>query len=233
VSGVLCADRSPHEIAEALVRGVELPEERRRAILDQARRVARAEFHPERAASDLLDMYVRAIELTRGAAAPPDGSAAPRPPTRPVGRRERVDEPFEVPASHVRLRGTLRYRVEPTARHWHGVDVLLGTHQRRAAGRLELTVLSPQGNVVRTAHADLEAAGDNEWLRFDFAPVANAAGGVFVLRLRLRRADRATRLSVYDRDPAAGALAQRVARRLHLAGVRDSLYGRLRYAIEE
>jgi hypothetical protein len=113
---------------------------------------------------------------------------------------------------------------------WHGVDVLVGTHQRRASGRLELTVASATGNVVRTATVDLAAARDNEWLRFEFAPIANAADCPFVLRFSLANPGPRTKLSLYDLAPDVSALAPRALRRLGLSPPRASLYCRTRYA---
>jgi len=141
-----------------------------------------------------------------------------------------MEQPMQPPASHVRLHGTLSYRLVPRGRAWQGVDVLVGTHQQRASGRLELVVLSGAGNVVRRATADLAAAGDNEWLHFEFAPIANAAGCAFVLRFRLAAPGPGTRLSLYDTAAEATRPTRRALRRLGLHPTRNSLYCRLRYA---
>ena len=65
------------------------------------------------------------------------------------------------------------------------MDVLIGTHHQSARGHCELTILSPAGHVVRSATVDLATARDNDWLRFDFAPIANATGYPFRLRFAL------------------------------------------------
>jgi glycosyltransferase involved in cell wall biosynthesis len=224
VSGILCADASVEAIAEGLTRALALPANARRKIVEQARRVARSEFHPQRGASDLLDMYNRAIDLTRGS---PAIAAAPAVPSAVA---ERIEQPAQLPASHVRLHGSLAYRLVPRGPDWHGVDVLVDTHQRPARGRLELTVLSAAGNVVRTATADLATARDNEWLPFQFAPIAHATDCPFVLRFSLADPGPRTKLSLYDRAPNASGLAPRTLRRLGLFPPRTSLYCRLRYA---
>jgi glycosyltransferase involved in cell wall biosynthesis len=224
VSGILCADASVEAIAEGLTRALALPANARRKIVEQARRVARSEFHPQRGASDLLDMYNRAIDLTRGS---PAIAAAPAVPSAVA---ERIEQPAQLPASHVRLHGSLAYRLVPRGPDWHGVDVLVDTHQRPARGRLELTVLSAAGNVVRTATADLATARDNEWLPFQFAPIAHATDCPFVLRFSLADPGPRTKLSLYDMAADGARISHRAMRRLGLHSTRDSLCCRLRYA---
>jgi glycosyltransferase involved in cell wall biosynthesis len=48
VSGILCADASVGALAEGLTRALQLPADARRKVVEQARRVARSEFHPQR-----------------------------------------------------------------------------------------------------------------------------------------------------------------------------------------
>jgi hypothetical protein len=230
VSGLLCADASAPAIAAALLRAIQLPAGERRRLVEQARRVARSEFHPQRGASDLLEMYNRTIDLTRGARSIPP-VAPPRtglPP--PPGPHERFDQPAQPPACAVRLHRTLTYRLVPRGQDWCGVDVLIGTHHQSASGSCELTILSPAGHVVRTATVDLATARDNDWLRFDFAPIANATGYPFRLRFALPHPIPPTKLSLYDTQPGATRLARRALRRLGLPPTRDSLYCRIRYA---
>ena len=93
VSGLLCADASAAAIAAALLRAIQLPAGERHRLVEQARRVARSELHPQRAASDLLEMYNRTIDVTRGTRAiPPVAPARTGVPTHP-GPRERFDQP--------------------------------------------------------------------------------------------------------------------------------------------
>jgi hypothetical protein len=143
---------------------------------------------------------------------------------------ERFESPPHPPRSHARLRRLLEYRFAPRGRRWHGIDVLVGTHQQSARGRLELTVLSPNGRVMRVAHADLATARDNDWLRFDFAPIVNSAGCPFRLRFALTTLGPRPRLSLYEATPDARRLSRRVGRYLGLAAAGDSLYCRPRYA---
>jgi len=226
VSGIVCGDGSLAAIAEGLGRAMELSVGERQRLREQGRRVARSEFHPQRGASDLLEMYNRAIDVTRSTGA--EGPGSPGDPG--THNWERIEEPPHPPASHLRLHRHLTYRLVPSDGDWHAVDVMLGTHGRPAHGRLELTVLSSAGRLLRTATVELATARDNDWLRFEFAPIADAAGCPFLLRFRLADPGPRTTLSLYDTAVASTRLPHRALRRLGLLRPRESLYCRLRYA---
>jgi O-antigen biosynthesis protein len=231
VTGLLCTDPSPEAIRDALTRAIQLPPDQQRRMRTQARRVARSEFHPQRGASDLFELYNRAIAATRGSR--PPVPPPPEPPASATHPRpaERLEQPAHPPASHVRLHAHLTYRLVPRRPHWHGLDVLVGTHQQPARGRLALHVLSAPGHVVRTATVDLATARDNDWLPFHFPPIANAAGRPFLLRFSLAHPSPPTKLSLYDTAANATRLPARLLRRLGLHPPRESLYCRLRYAV--
>jgi hypothetical protein len=91
-------------------------------------------------------------------------------------------------------------------------------------------VLSSAGTVVRTATVELATARDNDWLRFEFAPIADAAGCPFLLRFTLADPGPRTKLSLYDKSSDSRRFMQRVIRRLGLLTPRKSLYCRMRYA---
>ena len=61
-TGILCAGTDVDAIAQGIRRAAALDEAAYRRIVEAARRVARAEFHPNRAANDLLTMYLKALE---------------------------------------------------------------------------------------------------------------------------------------------------------------------------
>jgi hypothetical protein len=120
--------------------------------------------------------------------------------------------------------------VTPQDQDWHGIDVLVATHQQDASGRVRLTVLSSAGTVVRTADVELATARDNDWLRFEFAPIADATGRPFLLRFSLTAPGPRTKLSLYDKSADSRRFLERVIRRLGLLTPRTSLYCRMRYA---
>ncbi len=61
-TGILCAGTDVDAIAQGIRRAAALDEAAYRRIVEAARRIARAEFHPNRAANDLLTMYLKALE---------------------------------------------------------------------------------------------------------------------------------------------------------------------------
>jgi glycosyltransferase involved in cell wall biosynthesis len=61
VTGVLCLGETPAELAAALETALGLAPERRAQILQAAYRLARGDFHPQRAASELFALYNQAL----------------------------------------------------------------------------------------------------------------------------------------------------------------------------
>ena len=197
-SGILCADTSVDAIVEGLRRALTLTPEAREAIVAQARRVARSEFHPHRAANDLFTTYNRALQLSgRGQTQPVrSGPAAPRLP-RPAYR----SQPPQDPRSHALVGRGLSYKLVPDREHWVGLDVLVGTHMRPASGTLQLAVYAPSGERVREATVELAGTRDTSWVTLAFAPIANARGQAFTLRFALIGPQPATRISLWEANP--------------------------------
>src|SRR5262249_51232601 len=67
VSGLLPSATSVDALVLALRRAIPVPADARHRLVAQACRVARADLHPQRAASDLFAMYLRALDLTAAA----------------------------------------------------------------------------------------------------------------------------------------------------------------------
>lgn len=223
VSGILCRDTSVEALVDGLRRAATLTPKDRARVVEQARRVARSECHPQRTVSDLLGIYLRALEVGAGSEGQlgarekrtePD---VPPPSERPV-------QPREAPVSHVPLRRHLRYSVEPGADRWVGLDVFIGTHGTQARGEVHLRVLSPDGRALRQASADLSSARDNEWLTFRYVAIENAGGQQFEIELELV-AGAGTRVSLYECNPFEGRL-RRLLRRAGIGFRGNVLYHR-------
>ncbi|MEA2604229.1 MAG: hypothetical protein QOF89_5221 [Acidobacteriota bacterium] len=88
VTGLLFTGSSPAEIAAARERALGLSPEARAKIVAAAYRLARGEFHPQRAASELFAIYNRALAASEPAAV----AEAPAVPPAPPSRRERLRE---------------------------------------------------------------------------------------------------------------------------------------------
>jgi O-antigen biosynthesis protein len=225
VSGILCADTSVEAITDGIRRALQLSPVERARIVEQARRVARSEFHPYRAANDLLLMYNRAIDLVRGVNLVPDRTPS----------NHRVIEPPQPPTQSIPLDRTLVYRVIPLQNNWTGLDVLIGTHQRSVSGIIDLQIQSFDGERLRRMRVDLARARDNSWLRFRFEPLADAGDQPVLLKFELRDAGANTLVSFYDNAPMPARfqrIAQRVSRWLGFARPLSSLYCRMWYGDE-
>ncbi len=234
VSGIVCGDDSAEGLSRGVARAVLLGREGRRAIVGQARRVARFELHPRRAANDLFRAYNRALELARARqpAGPSDAGVVSRA-SKQAACSFGEEPPF--PASnHVLLSKRLRFLLIPRREGWSGLDVLIGTHMRPAHGSLRLRVCSTEGEVLREEWEDLARVGDNEWVSFRFPAIADAARKTFVAEFGLDTRDPHTRVSIYENTPPEGRVRRLLRRadgwRANGRGVRHSLHCRMWYA---
>ncbi len=192
VTGILCKDASVEALTDGIRRALGLPQAERRRIIEQARHVARSEFHPQRIANDMLWMYNRAIE-SNGA---PETKGKPDMPF--LKKRGRVDSPSQKPAGDAILRRRLTYSFMPKLNHWNGISVFVGTHQRPSQGTLKLQVLAQSGVLLRESVQSLKKILDNSWLELRFPSIPDAAGESFKLKFSLIGADSQTQISIYE-----------------------------------
>ncbi len=142
-----------------------------------------------------------------------------------------IELPRPFPRRSTRLRRRLPYQVTAPQSGWHGLDVLVGTHQHPAAGTLTLRILTPTGSVLREARVDLEHAVDNSWLSFAFPPIANSAGHTFVAEFALSGGGPDTRISLYETGAPMSRLTLAWFYLVGLSGfqpLRDSLWYHMR-----
>jgi hypothetical protein len=226
VSGILCADTSVEALVAGIRRALTLAPAERRRMTEQARRVARTEFHPQRAASDLLAMYNRAFELTHAA-----GARAPAPARRraPSTGAYVIDSPPSAPAGYVRIVRSVSYGLSPARAGWAGLDVLAITQGRAAQGRLTLNVYATGGQLIRQVAADLSGVHDHAWVPFRFPVIHNAAGRVFRVEFVLSEPGPQTVIALYETAPLEPKY-RRAMRRLGLPLPGNALYCRMCYA---
>ncbi len=89
-----------------------------------------------------------------------------------------------------RLMGTRFYELVPEDDGWTTLDVILGLHQRQAAGQLVLSIYA-DGVVdrpLRRIASDLTEAVDNGLFRFVFPPIADSRHRRMLLRFDLEQA---------------------------------------------
>jgi glycosyltransferase involved in cell wall biosynthesis len=228
VSGLLCADTSVEAMVDGIQRALTLTPVERQRITEHARRVARVEFHPQRAVNDLLGMYNRALDLTRtGEAAKPMPRSTPR--HRPEAVPFTIDAPKTSPAGYVRIVRSVSYGLSPARAGWAGLDVLAITQGRAAQGRLTLNVYATGGQLIRQVAADLSGVHDHAWVPFRFPVIHNAAGRVFRVEFVLSEPGPQTVIALYETAPLEPKY-RRAMRRLGLPLPGNALYCRMCYA---
>jgi glycosyltransferase involved in cell wall biosynthesis len=216
----------PDLLAEALDRAIRLTEAQRFTICRHGFRLVRQECHPRRGRLDLLALYNTAIQIRRTPVSPP------RQPLRPkaLPAQSRGVKPGHPPASYVPLRHSLVYHVVPEFADWMGLDILIATHGRAARGNLILRIWSDQGQLLRQISADLSDAHDNDWLQFRFAPILNCENQQLQLQFVLVRADRATRISLFETNLPEHSL-RRWLRKVRVPLRGNSLYCQRWYSL--
>jgi O-antigen biosynthesis protein len=229
VSGILCAGTSVEAMVDGIRRALLMTQQERKRIIEQARRVARSEFHPHRTATEMMAMYNRAIDLTSELRClntqPPQQSSIPQATAR-YGIVESLPNP---PTSHLLVNGKVIYHLSPQHPNWMGLDMLIGTHQQTATGVLKMRVLSEAGHPLREISVDLVHARDNDWLGFQFPPIANSNSIRFVIEFTITNPGLKTRISFYENNPRESA-ARRLLRCVGLRLPGNTLYYRAWYA---
>lgn len=227
VSGVLCADTSVESLVAGIRRALELTPDARHRIVQQARRVARSEFHPQRIANDLLTMYTRAIERARREAPVSTVSSLPKP-AAVSNSATRVVAPNQPPQGYVRIGRGVHYHLTPQYNGWSGLDVLPLTQQRPVSGVIILRIYSPSGLLLRETTADLTNAHRQEWLRLSFEPIASSAQMTFRLAFTVTGLGPGEVVGLFESNQLE-QIHRRVLRRLSLSLAGNSLYCKLWY----
>src|SRR5205823_4130631 len=71
-----------------------------------------------------------------------------------------IDEPGDLPSGHALVSKLTRFRIAPQKPNWFGLEVMVGTHMRAAAGQLSLKIRSAAGDVLREACRELSHVKD-------------------------------------------------------------------------
>lgn len=229
VSGILCADTSVDALVAGIRRALQLTPEARQRIVQQARRVARSEFHPQRVANDLLTMYVLALSKARQVTCRTATPVGQRSPTATSPSAAQIITPTVPPQGYVRIGGGVRYRLQAQHPHWCGVEVLILTQQRPVSGTLRLRVYGARGQLLRETAVNLTQARDQEWLRLSFEPIANSAHESFELEFTIMDPGPGQVVGLFESNPLE-PLYKRGLRRLGIPLAGNTLYCKLWYS---
>ncbi|MBI5651539.1 MAG: glycosyltransferase [Chloroflexi bacterium] len=206
VSGILCADISVEGMTEGIRRALTLPPAERQHILAQARRVARAEFHPQRAINDLLTMYNRAIDLARRALPRVE---LPRPTPTAVAPAAVVTLPQVAPGSPSVLELKREFQIVVERSNWSGLNVLMSS---RIATQLTLRVWSKNRRLVRELATAVAPSNEREWVEFKFDPLANSDQRAFILEFALTDPAHRNQVNLFTNGPNSLYCQMRFAR---------------------
>lgn len=226
-TGILCADTEVEAVVDGIRRAAVLDEPAYWRVIEAAHRLARTEFHPNRAANDLMTMYVRALERHRArtptaVAAVPPAAAAP-----PARIFQMVGTP---PLDYVSLQHTRAYALLPRFDKLMGVEVLMGSPLEAAVvGRLVFELALPDGRVLRRGGAAFTVRGaGGRWIELACAALAHSAGRPLVLTLGLAESPTAD-IGIFETHHKR-SLKERAELRFGLDGVRAFAYAKLVYA---
>ncbi len=232
ITGILCADTTVEALTAGIRRALNLSPIDRQRIISQARRVAHSEFHPQRAANDLLIMYNRVLELASARTSVVSPPSEEPPAESKQGPAGRLVAPALAPKGYVRLVRGINYRVVPEHCHWMGIDVQVITQGHSPEGTLSLQVKSPTGQLIRRTAIDLSGVRDHDWLKLAFDPIANSNGVTFSLVFALTGATPETVVAFYETEPLESTLLRAVRRTgVQLPG--HTLYCRMWYSGSE
>lgn len=239
VSGVVCSGTGVSELVDGIQRAVALSPEKRWRIIQQARRVAREELHPYRAANDVFQMYNFALEkVARRGTGAPAPAAAPAVSLAHAGQaaRAKARAPLLPPNSLTPIGAGLRYTLTAEAGGWNGIDVLVEPNARKASGQLALKISSAHGELLRVATADVSRLQGGNWVDLRFAPIRNSAGQTFRLEFTLAGASPETLLSLNQSSPPRPRPVRmlfRLLRRARLKLPGGALHCRMWYAQDQ
>jgi hypothetical protein len=183
------------------MRALELPELERGRIAESARRVARSELHPQTAINELLAAYNTALRHT---APVPVRRADAGLGSKPQPGRERNGSE---PTSYRLLAHSLLYEIELDRDGWRGIAVRVSTAPA-VHGGFDLNVLSREGQLLRTATADLRGVKSDGWVSVLFPQIVNASKRVF--RLRFDALESASEASVRLAESSSPSAPRRV-----------------------
>lgn len=219
VSGILCAGTDVEDLMDGIRRALTLSNTQRISILETGRRIARLEWHPQRAANDLFRMYNLALNAAQ---TEKRSATAGHPPSQPIegehlrpnvsAQRMHLREPDKQPGSIMVVGRGISFTLTPKQDHWSGVSFCFASGPPN--GRLNLTVRHPSGSIIRQSSLQLSNAQPGVWMPLHFPPIKNSAGVTFRLELTFAPQQQADYQSIGVFQITYRPLLQRIVQRL-------------------
>jgi SAM-dependent methyltransferase len=118
------------------------------------------------------------------------------------------------------LTGGRFHEIVPEGDGWEALDVMLGLHQRSAAGQLVLSIYADAAvdQPLRRIVGDLAEAADNCLFRFSFPPIANSRHRRMLLRFDIENPGADTLVSLYEQGRPPRSLLPRALGKLSHKG---------------
>ena len=229
ISGILCNDVTAEAMVDGIRRALELAPVERQQIIEQARRVARSEFHPYRIANDLFEVYNRAIDNCSGLV-----NSGPSHKVGQTSRQTIVKGTRGHPVSVVKVNGGLWSTLAPDRENLCGLDVMVGLFEKKATGFIILKIYDQNGLELRKAINDLGRAQDNQFISFRFDAIPDLSLKPLTLQFHLIEKGFGTTVGLYENVSQVNRsdlLIRRIKSALRLPLISQGLYCRKHYGV--
>jgi hypothetical protein len=129
----------------------------------------------------------------------------------------------------VRLVHKLEYKLRPQAQQWIGFEFMIGTHDKRAAGQINIEIIDESiGRIVRNQNLDLNEIHDNQIVQVNFEKIRDSKDKDFKVLFLLKAVNSETSISIYEKDKMEPKL-HRILRRFGILTRGNTLACRLLY----
>jgi glycosyltransferase involved in cell wall biosynthesis len=167
------------------------------SIIDQARQLAQARFHPHIAINHLLQLYLQALdsrqEFIPALASQKNKTTASNAPLQ--------SSQVTIPSDQLSARymgRKISYPYSVLHRNWCGLNLFIGVYEKQAQGNIKLRVIGKNHVLLREVKINLNNVQDNSWVEFGFEPILNAQGQTFTIELEFYGNWIKSRIAIYE-----------------------------------
>jgi hypothetical protein len=103
--------------------------------------------------------------------------------------------------SSVRLLRKLNYTLRPQAPWWTGFEFMIGTHNQKAEGQLNIEIVDKAtGTTIRLQSIELNDIKDNQIIKVNFAEMHDSRDKDFTVQFSLQTPGSKTLISIYEEN---------------------------------